>query len=410
MTSLNFLPYARQSISDDDILAVSEALKKPIITRGTCVSDFEQAIADYCDVEYAVAFNSATSALQAACHAVQASPADRLITTPNSFVASVIGGMQRGATPVFVDIDRSTGNLNLDQVEQYLHEFQSSRGRAIILPVHFSGIAVDIERLDRTIRSPNTVIIEDAAHAIGSQYPNGMRVGSCAWSQITIFSFHPAKTMTSGEGGIATTNDADLYHRLKRFRDNGIERDPAYLAEDLADNYLGYYEVVEMTGNYHMTELQAALGISQFKRIDQFVEKRRELVTTYRKLLQDFPDVRLFSSEVDSRTAYHLFVAQVDFGAYGTTRIHVMNELRERGIGTQLHYIPIYRHPFFKEHSGDLSSFFPEMEAYYAQALSLPLYYDLTIEDVNRVVGTLKDILVEERRKKHYKKSRSKKA
>lgn len=408
MTTFSFLPYARQSINAEDIQAVGEALAGPTITRGSHVDAFEQAVAEYCGAQYAVAFNSGTSALMAACFAADLKPQDRVITTPNTFVASVTAGMHLGATPIFVDIDRETGNLNLEQVESNLHEFQSSRGRTVILPVHFAGIPVDMERLYKMIPSPDTLIIEDAAHALGSRYLDGQKVGCCAWSDMTMLSFHPAKTITTGEGGMVLTNDRDLYHRLRRFRNNGIEKDPAYLEEDLAECYEGYYEVVEMTGNYNFTDPQGALGLSQLKRIDQFVAKRRELMRVYRELFHNLPDLKMFTSEIDERTAFHICVVQIDFAAYGTSRVHVMAQLKHQGIGTQMHYIPVYRHPFFKNKSGDIKEYFPQMEAYFAQALTLPLYFEMTVEDVKRVVNTLRDILVAERQKKFQKKGRQK--
>lgn len=391
MNTNPFLPYARQSIDSADIAAASQALEGPIITRGPKVEAFEDAIAKYCGAKYGVAFNTGTTALIAACHAAEVGPYDRMITTPNTFVASVTAGMRRGCTPIFVDIDRKTGNLNVEQAGINLEQ-KFSRGRHIILPVHFAGIAVDMCKLDSMIQNPDTVVIEDAAHALGSTYPDGQKVGCCAWSHMTIFSFHPAKTITTAEGGMVMTNDEELAHRLKRFRNNGIEREPGRLEVETPP-FDGYYEVKEMTGNYNFTEFQAALGLSQLNRIDQFIAKRQELMALYRQLLQNVPHVQLFTSEYDSRTAFHLCVVQIDFAAYNTTRGHVVSQLKERNIGTQVHYIPVYHHPFFNKPLGDISSYFPEMETYYAQALTLPLYYDLTKEDVERVVSNLQEVL-----------------
>ena len=242
---------------------------------------------------------------------------------------------------------------------------------------------MDIQALDATISDYRTLIIEDAAHAIGSCYKDGTKVGSCAWSQMTIFSFHPAKTMTTGEGGMVTTNDPELYHRLQGYRNNGIEKNPHYLNES---PYPGYYEVNFLSGNYNLTDMQAALGLSQFKRLDLFIEKRKELMQLYRSKLASFEHLRLFSPSEDLSIAYHLCVAQINFKAYKTTRKAVMEELHKMGIGTQVHYIPLYRHPFFTKSAGDISEYFPEMETYYSQALSLPLYYDLNEEDIDKVV------------------------
>lgn len=389
MSKDKYLPYAQQNISQEDLDAVQHALSQSIITRGPLVETFENEMANYCGAQYAVAFNSGTAALMAAYYAADIGPNDRVITTPNSFVATIGPGIQRLATPVFVDIDRNTGNLNLEHVALNVNRSQS-KGKTAVVPVHFSGIPVDVETIDASITDYRTVIIEDAAHAIGSRYKDGSKVGSCLHSQMTAFSFHPAKTMTTTEGGLVTTNDQDLYHRLQLYRSNGIERDPFYLDEQPAP---GYYEVKFLSGNYNFTELQAALGLSQLKRLDAFVEKRKKLMDLYRSKLGSFEHVRLFSPSEDLSIAYHLCVAQINFDAYKTTRTAVMEELHLMGIGTQVHYIPLYRHPFFARATGDISAYFPEMENYYAQALTLPLYYDLNEENVERVVESLKKVL-----------------
>ncbi len=406
MSTRPFIPYARQSINAADIAEVGRALSGDVITRGACVEAFEKAMALYCGAQYAVAFNSGTSALLAAGYAAKISASDCLITTPNTFVATVAMGMQRQAAPILVDIDRDTGNLDLQQVEHTLAERRSSRGKTIIAPVHFAGIPVDMQRLDRMVRSPDAVVIEDAAHALGSRYLDGQMVGCCAWSQMTIFSFHPAKTITTGEGGLVTTNDPDLYHRLRLFRNNGIERDPSRLRADVSAQYNGYYETQDLTCNYNFTDFQAALGLSQLQRIDQFIVKRRELMSHYRRLLHEVPNIRLFTADHDAKTAFHLCVMQIDFAYYNISRAQVIAQLREEGVGVQVHYIPLYRHPCFQRACGDISEYFPNMEGYYAQALSFPLYYDLSMEDVEYVVQKLKDILAKSLQKKHSSASR----
>ncbi len=382
-----FLPYARQSIDESDLKAVQEALKEDLITRGPPVAEFEKAIAEFCGARFAVAFSSGTTALMGAFFAAGTSPYDQVYSSPNTYIASVGIPVQMGIRPRLVDIDRSNGNIDLELLEKEL-ETPFSRGKPIIVPVHFSGIAVDMRKLDKMIKHPDAVVIEDAAHAIGSAYPSGEKVGSCAYSQMTIFSFHPAKTITAGEGGMVTTNDENLYHRLQLYRDNGIERAAPHLQQPSA---LGYYEVSAITGNFNLTSFQAALGLSQFKRLDKFVDQRRKLIKKYRSLLIDVTHIQLFSEEYDERSAYHLFVVQIDFAAYRTTRENVMRALKERGVGTQVHYIPLYRHPVLK--MLDDYSEFPKAEQYYARALSLPLYYDLTENDVERVCQELINLL-----------------
>jgi dTDP-4-amino-4,6-dideoxygalactose transaminase len=390
--SVPFLPYAKQSVREADVQAVADALKSETITRGKKVEAFEQAIARYCGAEYAVAFNNGTSALMAAYFAANLSLHDRVISSPNSFIASVGAPMGMGNYPHFIDIDRTTGQFDLQQLKAAL-QFTSSRGKAIVVPVHFAGIAADMQAIDQLLRPhAESIVIEDAAHALGSSYyPQGPKVGSCAWSQMTIFSFHPAKTITTGEGGMVTTNDPHLCHRLKLFRNNGIEKDAPYLEKK---QELGYYEVQFITGNFNFTEFQAAFGLSQLRRLDKFIEKRKRLVKHYRSLLQDVKGIRLFSDQFDSHTAFHLFVVQIDFEYFGLQREVVMKKLQSAGIGSQVHYIPLYRHPIFCRQKGDVSEYFPEMEAYYAQALSLPLYFDLNESDVERICRQLKDILI----------------
>lgn len=386
-----FLPYAQPFIFPEDIEEVSRSLTTPTITRGPQVDAFEQAVASYCGAKYGVAFTNATAGLMAAYHAADIGPADRVISTPNSFVASIGPGIQRGATPIFLDIDRNTGNLNLDQLALNINQ-PASRGKTAVVPVHFAGIPVDMQAINKMIHNPNTVIIEDAAHAIGSHYKDGSKVGCCSWSDMTVFSFHPAKTLTTGEGGMVMTNNDDFYHKLKRYRNNGIEREPLYLLGEPAP---WYYEVMELTGNFNFTDIQAALGLSQLKHLNEFVAKRQTLMDLYREKFSSFEHIRLFAPPEGLHIAYHLCVLQIDFNAYNTSRTAVMNGLKERGIGTQVHYIPLYRHPFFTKYTGytDLTEFFPETEAYYSQALSIPLFFGMSDDDVDRVVTALKESL-----------------
>lgn len=383
----NFIPYARQSIDDSDREEVMKAMSGSFLTRGPYVQAFEQAIANYCGAKYAVAFNSASTGLMAACHVGKIQPGDRFITTPNSFVISTGVASLRKTTPTFVDIDRKSGNLNIEQLACNAN-LPASRGKTVVLPVHFAGIPVDMKKLDQMLRNPNVLVIEDAAHALGSRYPSGEKVGSCRWSAMTVFSFHPAKNLTTGEGGMVLTNDPDLDERLRRFRNNGIEKNG-----EMQKKMPWYYEVEEITGNFHMTELQAALGLSQLKRLDFFISKRQRLVALYRQLFKHTPHLNFFSPKHDAYSAYHLFVVQIDFKAIKQTRTEVMRKLYEEGIGTQVHYIPIYRHPVYKSSLGDISPFFPEMEAYYSEALSLPLYVDLSEEEVQKVCFCLKKVL-----------------
>jgi len=383
------IPYAKHSINDKDIEAVVNVLKGEAITRGPKTEELEKALANDCGAEYAVTFNSGTSALTAAFHAMELNANDTVITTPVTFIGTVAGAVLRGAKVVFVDIDPETGNLDLDKLEQVMNK-PSTRGREVILPVHLAGIPVDCERIDRSIRLPGSFVIEDAAHALGSMDTVGNKIGSCAFSKMAVFSLHPAKQIACGEGGAVMTNDPDVYNKLVRFRNNGIERDPNRLKQNPGP---WYYEVVEATGNYHISEIHSALALSQLSRLDQFAAQRRELVSRYREKLKDHP--YLFFSKIprDDTVSYHLFVVQIDFEKAGVTRSEVMEKLKEKGIGTQVHYIPLYRHPLFKEHGGDISDYFPNTEAYYAKALSLPLHVEMSNDDVDRICDTLLEVI-----------------
>ena len=379
MTTDKFLPYGRQSIDDFDIRELSEALADPIITRGPRVEAFEKAVAEKCEAHYAVSFCNGTAALHAAQFAAGIGEYDLMVTTPNTFVGTVVGGVHAGAALRFTDIDRDSGNIDLDILPETAR-FTSTRGRLFVVPVHFAGIALEMGRLASTIAHSDVVIIEDAAHALGSRYPDGRPVGSCGWSDMTCFSFHPVKTITTGEGGVVTTNSEELHQKLLSFRSNGIHRvnDP---------ERPWYYEVREITGNYHMTDFQAALGLSQLKRLDQFGQSRLECMQAYRQELSGVEGIRMFDPKYDERTVYHLCVLQIDFENFGKSRAEVMNELKAEGIGTQVHYIPLYHHPAV---DGDPLT---QMEDYYEQALSFPLFAELTTEDVKRVCKTLKKVL-----------------
>lgn len=385
----SFLPYAKQSIQEDDIRAVADSLKEELITRGPLVQEFEQALSHYCQVPHTVVFSSGTAALMAAYFAARLSPVDRLVSTPNTFIATVGGAISTGIRPYLCDVDLRTGNLDLLGVDEYL-KFEATRGRPFIVPVHFSGLAVDMAQLSCQISHPDAVVIEDASHALGSYYPSGEKVGCCAYSDMTVFSFHPAKTLTTGEGGAVTTCDPELYHRLQLFRNNGIERTSPYLTKGEAP---GYYEVHAITGNYNFTSFQAALGLSQLKRLEEMISKRRKLVKYYRKRLSHISRLKLLTDQQDDVSAFHLFVVQIDFEAYGTTRVKVMNALTEKGIGTQVHYVPLYYHPVLRCDIDLEKEKHPHTERYYKQALSLPLYPDLTEKDVDYICDQLISLL-----------------
>lgn len=389
MRSTSFLSYGKQDIDEHDIAAVNRVLRSEIITRGPVVEKFEQVVAHYCGARYAVAFNSGSSALAAAYHAIELDIYDRVLLPANTFIASASPVFHAKATPIFVDIDQESGNICLEALEAALQE-PHSRGRTIVLPVHFAGNAVDMQRLEKLLNKSDMVVIEDGAHALGSSYPSGEKVGCCAYSAMAIFSFHPVKNITTGEGGMVVTNDEELYLKLRRYRDNGVEREPLRFKGEERD--LWSYEVQEVTGNYHLTAFQAALGTSQMQRLESFIAKRKELVAAYHSLLADQPAVKMLKTAPDA-TAFHLSVALIDFPNLSLSRQELMMKLKEKGIGSQVHYIPLYHHPYFIEKWGDVREYFPSTEDYYSKTLTLPLYFQLTVDQVEYVVSTLLELL-----------------
>lgn len=383
METKNFLPYAHQAIDASDIEMVAESLTQDRITRGVQVAAFEKEVCERVGATYGVAFSSGSTALYAAFQAIRVVPGDRIVTSPNTFIATVAGGINSGASLRFVDIDKN-GNMALAHLSQQVN-VSHSRGRTIIMPIHFAGVAVDMQQLDNAIANPETVVIEDAAHAFGSLYPDGTPVGCCRFSDMTIFSFHAIKNITCGEGGMVTTNDEGFYEKLKRIRDSGIDRavspDP------------WYYEVGHLSCNYHMTEFQAALGRSQLRRLDLFGRNKAALVAWYRHKLSSLPGLTLPPAEAEGISHRHLFPVSIEFEALGQTRTEVMEALHAEGIGSQYHYVPLYRHPALAPAMTQKSEEFPAMEDHFRSSLSIPFFSSMTEADVDRVVTKLRKAL-----------------
>jgi UDP-4-amino-4,6-dideoxy-L-N-acetyl-beta-L-altrosamine transaminase len=387
MEAQKFIPYAHQTIDEEDIRAVAEVLSNFMITRGPSVEAFEAEIAHKVGAKYAVAFSNGSVALAACFQAAKAGPFDVVVSTPNTFIASVAHAIAAGAHLRLVDID-PYGNMDITLLASQL-SIPHTRGKTIIVPVHFGGVAIDMAQLNESITKSDVVIIEDAAHALGSKYSDGKPVGCCANSDMTIFSFHPAKNITCGEGGMVTTNDEQHYNRLKIIRNNGMEKD----AVSFGPKEPWYYEVQELSSNYHMTEMQAALGLSQLRHLDQWGEKKRSLIASYRKKLGSVPGVTVSPADADARTNFHLFVIKLSFEALGLTRTQVMEGLAAQGIGSQYHYVPLYNHPSLRKHLQQNPQQFPAMHAHFEQALSLPLFASMEEKDVDRVVMALRKVL-----------------
>lgn len=383
------IPYGRQSISDEDIQAVVNVLRSDWLTQGPAVPAFEKAVAGYCGAQHAVAVNSATSALHIACLAAGLGPGDTLWTSPNTFVASANCGLYCGAGVDFVDIDPHTYNLSVDRLEEKLVAAQRNGTLPkLLIPVHFAGQSCDMARIADLARIYGFRVVEDASHAVGGRYRQTV-IGSCSFSEMTVFSFHPVKIITTGEGGMVLTNSRELYEKLARLRSHGITRDPALM--EGCSHGPWYYQEIELGFNYRMTDMQAALGLSQLDRLDEFVARRRQRVGRYNRALSDLPLV-LPHQHPDTDSAFHLYVIRLKLDAMKRNRLQVFEELRASGIGVNVHYIPVHTQPYYRTlgfHAGD----FPEAEKYYENAISLPMFPGLSEKDQDYVIDTLRDIL-----------------
>lgn len=386
------IPYGRQDINQQDINAVVEVLKSDFLTQGPQVPAFEQSIIDACDAKYAVAVNSATSALHIACLALGLGNDDWLWTTPNTFVASANCALYCGAKVDFVDIDPRTYNLCAKQLEKKLIAAQKvGKLPKIVIPVHFSGQSCDMQAIHELAKKYGFNIIEDASHAIGGKY-KGEPIGNSRYSDITVFSFHPVKIVTTAEGGMAVTNNAKLAEQLNLLRSHGITRDEKLMTQDMDGPW--YYQQIALGFNYRMTELQAALGLSQMQRLEAFVIKRNELASRYDNLLHDLP-ITLPWQHPDSYSARHLYVIRLQLEQINITHLDVFNALRAAGIQANLHYIPVHMQPYYQK-MGFASGQFPEAEKYYKEAISIPLFSAMTEGQQDTVCSTLKTILSKE--------------
>jgi UDP-4-amino-4,6-dideoxy-N-acetyl-beta-L-altrosamine transaminase len=384
-----FIPYGRQDISQADIDTVVEVLQSDWITQGPAIERFEQLVAEYCGAKYAVAVSSATAGLHIACLAAGLSPRDVLWTSPNTFVASANCGLYCGASVVFVDIDPHTYNLSVDELEGKLAEAEKQGCLPkVVVPVHFSGQSCEMEKIAQLSEKYSFRIIEDAAHAIGGRY-QGQAVGSCQFSDMAVFSFHPVKIITTGEGGMVLTNKEDLYEKLIRLRTHGITRKIELIKEESHGPW--YYQQLELGFNYRMTDIQAALGASQMQRLDEFVKQRRFLAERYHQLLQDLP-LMLPWQHPDTESSWHLYVIRVKLDKINKTHRQVFEALRQAKIGVNLHYIPVHTQPYYQQ-LGFKWGNFPNAEQYYREAISIPLYYGLTENNQQRVVNTIREVL-----------------
>jgi UDP-4-amino-4,6-dideoxy-N-acetyl-beta-L-altrosamine transaminase len=379
------IPYGRQSICDADIQAVVDVLRSDFLTQGPAGLAFENAVANYCGVQHAIAVNSATSALHIACLALGVGKGDIVWTSPITFVATANCALYCGADVDFVDIDPRTYNLSTEKLAEKLAlAEQIGQLPKVVIPVHLSGQSCDMAGIYGLSQRYGFRIIEDASHAIGGKYQQ-QAIGNCRYSDITIFSFHPVKIITTGEGGMVLTNNAELAGRMDRLRSHGITRDPVQMTH-IPDGPW-YYQQLELGFNYRMTDLQAALGLSQMQRLDEFVSKRHELSQRYNELLVDLPIVTPWQHQ-DSHSGLHLYLIRLKLPEIRQTHLEVFKALRAADIGVNLHYIPVYLQPYYQG-LGFEPGYCAEAERYYAEAISLPMYASLTEAQQDYVIASL---------------------
>lgn len=393
------ISYGRQWIEEDDIQAVAEVLRSDWITQGPKVEEFERELSGYCGTKYAVAVNSGTAALHIACLAASIGSGDEIITSPITFVASANCTVYCGANPVFADISPDTYNISPEEIEKKINIHIKA-----IIPVHFAGQSCDMKAIQQIVSAAEKkygrkiYIIEDACHALGSLYKN-KKVGSCAFSDMTVMSFHPVKHITTGEGGVVFTNDGNLYKRLRRFRSHGITSDPKdFINKDLAfptphspltthhTPNPWYYEQQDLGYNYRITDIQCALGLSQLERLGMFHKRRREIVNIYNEAFSSIKNVQTPFESTECDSNFHLYVLLFDFEKIGVDRARFMLELKKKGIQTQVHYIPVHLQPFYQKNFGTKRDDCPNVEQYYKKCLSIPLYPAMSDQDVEKVI------------------------
>lgn len=385
-----FIPYGKQNINQQDIDAVIQVLQSDFLTQGPQVPLFEKTVAEYVGAEYAFAVNSATSALHIACLALGLQKGDVLWTSPITFVASANCALYCSADIDFVDIDPQTYNLSVDALQKKLVQAKlENKLPKIVIPVHLCGQSCDMEKIHALSKEYGFHIIEDASHAIGGKYQSDY-VGSCKYSDITVFSFHPVKIVTTAEGGMALTNNATLAQKMDLLRSHGVTRNTALMNKETEGPW--YYQQVELGFNYRMTELQAALGVSQMHRLTQFVEKRHTISNKYNEILKDLPIILPYQIP-ESYSGLHLYVIRLKLDELKASRKQVFEALRAKGIGVNVHYIPVHTQPYY-ENLGFKLGDFPVAEAYYDSAISLPMYPDLTDDQIQYIYESLQEVLV----------------
>lgn len=378
----HMLPYGKQFIDEKDIEAVVKTLKSDFVTCGPEVDLFEKKIAKAVNAQYAVTFSNGTAALHAACFAAGISEGDEVITTPMTFAASANCVLYCGGKPVFADIDEVTWNIKASNVERQI----TTKTKAII-PVDYTGMPVEIDKIMEIAQRHHLVVIQDAAHSLGACF-DGQKIGSIA--DMTMFSFHPVKHITTGEGGVIVTNNEKYYHKLILFRSHGITRDISFLEDKSQSGW--YYEQIELGYNYRMTDIQCALGSSQLNKLDEFVSRRKEIAMQYRQAFADLSEVTLQKIINECDSSWHLFVMRVNLERVSGTRSEIFEALRAENIGVNVHYIPVYLHPYY-HHLGYEKGLCPNAETHYSEIISLPLFPLMSNQDVRDVIMAVEKVI-----------------
>ena len=378
--------YGHQHITNEDIEAVREVLTSEFLTQGPAVERFEQSVSGYCGAAYAVAVTNATAALHIACQAAGLGKGDVLWTSPVTFVASANCARYCGADVDFVDLDDKTYNMSAAALEKKLKT--AKKLPKVVVPVHLAGQSCAMQRIWELSREYGFTVIEDASHAIGGSYQND-QVGSCTYSDMTVFSFHPVKIITTGEGGMVLTNRQELCDALQLYRSHGITRDPSRMTRGADEPW--YYEQIALGCNYRMTDLQAALGASQMTKLDAFVARRRQLVQRYHEKLNGLP-IRTPYCLPEANPSWHLYIVRLDLDRVKKSKQEIFAGMKEHGVMLNLHYIPVHLQPYYRE-LGFGDGDFPVSEQYYREALTLPLYYDLTDAQQDEIIAALRDVL-----------------
>jgi UDP-4-amino-4,6-dideoxy-N-acetyl-beta-L-altrosamine transaminase len=384
-----FLPYGRQHITDKDIVAVTDVLRGDFITQGPTVQKFEQKLSEYCDVPHVVAVNSATTALHIAYHSLGLSEGDELWTCPNTFVATSNAALYCGATVDFVDLEPKTFNICVKSLEKKLKS--TKKLPKIVVPVLFSGLPCNMEAIHALSKEYGFKIVEDASHAIGGSYKN-TKTGSCAYSDITVLSFHPVKIITTGEGGACTTQDPELAIKMQELRSHGITKNPARMIGETEGGW--YYQQTDLGYNYRITDIQCALGASQMDSLDEFIKTRRTKVAYYFDEFKKADLPLLMPTNDADQSSWHLFVIRIDPTKTNKNRRQLYDHMIAQNIGVNVHYIPVHLQPYYKD-LGFKASDFPNAEEYYDHCLTIPLYYDLTQDEQDYIIQCLKDFFDE---------------